>query len=83
MLTGLAAVGTGIAWVAIDGRTNCSPSPGGVCELVYDTKTLGWISIAAGAVAAGTGATLLLWKGKEATASAVVAPGMVSLRGRF
>ena len=82
-VAGLAAVGTGIAWVAIDGHTNCSPPAGGFCEQVYSTKTLGWISIGAGAVAAGAGATLFLWKGKEAAASVAITPGALTVHGRF
>jgi hypothetical protein len=82
-IAGLAAVGAGVAWVAVDGHTNCNPPPGGVCELVYDTKTQGWISIAAGAVAAGAGATLFFWKGKEAAATVAITPGILTLHGRF
>jgi hypothetical protein len=83
MVAGLAAIGTGIAWVAVDGRTNCAAPPGGVCELVYDTKTRGWISIATGAVAAGGGATLFFWKGKEAAGGVAVMPGGLAIHGAF
>jgi hypothetical protein len=81
-VAGVAAVGTGIAWVALDGRTNCTAPAGGICQQVYDTKTQGWVAIAAGAVAAGTGATLFLWKRGEAT-SVAIGPGALSLSGRF
>ncbi len=80
---GVAAIGTGVVWVALDGRPNCTPPAGGFCEQVYDTKTQGWISIAAGAVAAGAGATLYLWKRKTETTAVAVGPGILSLRGRF
>ena len=70
-------MGTGIAWVVVDGRTTCTAPAGGVCELVYNTKTQGWVSIAAGAVAAGAGATLFLWKGKEASGVVAIGPGMM------
>jgi hypothetical protein len=82
-VAGLAAVGTGIVWVALDGHTNCSPPAGGFCEQVYETKTLGWISIGAGAVAAGAGATLFLWKGKETTAAVAIGPGVLGFQGQF
>jgi hypothetical protein len=82
-VAGLAAVGAGIAWVVVDGRTTCNAPPGGVCELVYNTKTQGWVSIAAGAVAAGVGATLFLWKGKETSGGVAIGPGMMALHGRF
>jgi hypothetical protein len=82
-VAGLAAVGAGIAWVVVDGRTTCNAPPGGVCELVYNTKTQGWVSIAVGAVAAGAGATLFLWKGKETSGGVAVGPGMMAVQGRF
>lgn len=82
-VAGLAAIGTGIAWVVVDGRTTCNAPAGGVCELVYNTKTQGWISIAAGAVAAGAGATLFLWKGKETSGGVAIGPGMMAVQGRF
>ena len=81
-VAGVAVVGTGIAWVALDGRTSCTAPAGGVCQQVYDTKTQGWVAIAAGAVAAGTGATLFLWKRGEGTRVAI-GPGVLSLSGRF
>jgi hypothetical protein len=83
VVAGLAAVGTGIGWVAIDGHTNCNPPPGGRCDQVYDTKTQGWIAIVGGAVAIAGGATLFLWKGGEHTTSVAVGPGSLVLRGSF
>lgn len=82
-VAGLAAVGTGIAWVIIDGRPTCTAPAGAVCELSYNTKTQGWVSIAAGAVAAGAGATLFFWKGKERSTGVAVGPGTMALQVRF
>jgi hypothetical protein len=82
-VVGLAAVGAGIAWVAVDGHTNCSAPPGGWCDSVYNTKTQGWIAIGAGAVAVGAGATLFLWKGRESTTAVGIAPGSLTLRTAF
>lgn len=81
-IAGVAAMGAGITWVVLDGRTNCTAPPGGVCQQVYDTKTQGWAAIAAGAVAAGTGATLFLWKRNEVSGVAI-GPGILSMHGRF
>ena len=80
---GLGAVGTGIAWLAVDGHPNCPSTTVGRCPTAYDTKTYGWISIAAGAVGAGAGATLFFWKGRETTAAVAVGPGVLAFYGRF
>jgi hypothetical protein len=82
-VAGLASVGVGIEWVAIDGHTNCNPPPGGRCDQLYDTKTQGWIAIVGGAVAIAGGATLFLWKGGEHRTSVAVGPGSLVLRGSF
>jgi hypothetical protein len=80
---GAAAIGVGIGWVIVDGRPNCDAPPGAVCRHLHDTKTQGWIAIAAGGAAAGAGATLLLWPAKERTTAIVIAPGGIGLAGRF
>jgi hypothetical protein len=82
-VAGLAAIGAGIGWIAVDGRTNCNPPPGGWCEQVYDTGTRGWIALGAGVVAAGVGTTLFLWKGKDAGAAIAVAPRGVAISAQF
>lgn len=82
-VVGLATVGTGIGWMVVNGRTNCSAPPGGFCEQVYNTKTQGWVAIAAGAVAVGAGATLFLWKGKDTSAGIAIGPESLTLHGQF
>ena len=67
-VAGVAAVGTGIAWVVLDGRTNCTPPAGGICQQVYDTKTQGWVADRSRRSGCGDGATLFLWKRGEAPA---------------
>jgi hypothetical protein len=80
---GLATIGTGVAWVAVDGHPSCASPTVGRCPTVYDTKTDGWISIAVGAVGAGAGATLFFWTGRETTPAVAVGPGMLAFYGRF
>jgi hypothetical protein len=77
-----AALATGIAWLAIDGRPTCDPPAGGTCYWVRDTKTQGWIAIGAG-VAAGIGGGLFLWKGRSSEAHLVAGPGLMGAAGTF
>ena len=78
----LAAVGTGIAWVAIDGNPSCDAPPGAVCQHVYNTKVQGWVAIGAG-VAGGVVGGLLLWSSRRSTSSLDIGPGSVRLQARF
>jgi hypothetical protein len=82
---GLAAVGTGIAWLVIDGRPTCSAPSGAVCQNVYDTSTQGWVAVGIGVAAVGAGATLLLWPRRDATSRVGlnVGPRSLALAGRF
>jgi hypothetical protein len=80
---GAAAVGVGVGWLIVDGRPSCDASAGAVCKNLYDTKKQGWIAVAAGGVAAGAGATLLLWPSKARSATIVVAPDGIGLAGQF
>jgi hypothetical protein len=77
-----AALATGIVWLAIDGNPTCSAPSGTVCQHLYDTKTQGWLAIAAGA-AAGVGGGLLLWQGHERRATVGLGPGAFSLAAAF
>jgi hypothetical protein len=82
---GLAAAGTGVAWLVVDGRPTCSAPAGSVCQNLYDTSTQGWLAVGIGVAALGSGATLLLWpeRGGSARAGLNVGPGALMLTGRF
>jgi hypothetical protein len=77
-----AALVTGTVWLAVDGNGTCDPPGGARCLRVYDTKASGWVALAVGA-AAGVGGGILLWKGRHTDASVALAPGILSLGGRF
>jgi hypothetical protein len=83
---GLAAVGTGIGWLVVDGRPTCSAPSGTVCQKLYDTKTQGWVAVGIGAAAGAGGATLILWPGHTAASGQVglnVGPRALGLAGTF
>jgi len=77
-----AALATGIAWVVIDGDPTCSAPSGTVCRHLYDTKTQGWIAVAAG-VGAGIGGGLLLWQGRPREPSVAIGLGTFTLSRAF
>jgi len=82
---GLAAAGTGIAWLIVDGRPTCDAPLGSVCQNLYDTKTQGWLAVGIGGAAAVAGATLLLWPGRDSTTRVGlnIGPSSLTLTGRF
>lgn len=82
---GLAAVGTGIAWLAMDSDPTCSAPSGAVCQNLYDTKTQGWAAIGVGVGVAGAGAALLLWPTRDARSGLGLNLGLhsVTFTGRF
>ncbi len=80
---GVAGVGVGAAWLAMDGRPSCDAPSGTVCKHLYDTKTQGWVALGVGLAAAGAGATLLVWPAGDRSVAAVVGPGSLALSGRF
>jgi hypothetical protein len=65
-LVGLAGVGLGIGWLAVDGRPTCNAPAGGLCEHLYDTKGEGWVALGVGAAALAVGTTILLWPSEHA-----------------
>jgi hypothetical protein len=77
-----AALATGIVWLAIDGRPECSPPAGATCYWVRDTKTQGWIAVGTG-VALGVAGGVLLWQGRSTEAHLVAGPGVVGAAGTF
>ena len=54
-----------------------------VYRLRDDADSVCYLKIAAGAIAAGAGATLFLWKGKETSGGVAIGPGMMAVQGRF
>jgi hypothetical protein len=81
-----AALTTGIVWESVDGNPACdipATAPAGSrCGRVYDTKSLGWIAIGAGA-AAGVAGGILIWKGRERELQLGMGPGTLDAFGRF
>jgi hypothetical protein len=83
----VAALTTGIVWVAVDGNSAPCDIPstapaGSRCGRVYDTKTRGWIAIGAGA-AAGIAGGIALWKGRGSDVQVGMGPGTLNAFGRF
>jgi hypothetical protein len=72
----------GGVWLAIDGHGMCSAPSGARCQWLYDTKTQGWLSIAAGGVA-GVAGGFLLWSGRHHDVNMSAGPGDITLGGRF
>ena len=48
-ITGLAAVGAGIEFLHLNNTCSSSPGPGQLCPRLYDTTTLGYVALGAGA----------------------------------
>lgn len=86
---GLIAAGAGlatwgIAWIAIERNDPCATSAPS-CNNVSDAKTAGWLLTAGGAVAAGTGAVLLIMSHRASSGNVALdaTPTSLSLRGHF
>jgi hypothetical protein len=86
--TAVAALGTGITLVALDGGCSLMPTGGRPCNDFYQTKTPGWIVVGGGALLAGT--TIFLFAtehGNGTTRAAAIAPArggaLVSISGTF
>jgi Tetratricopeptide repeat len=73
---------TGIIWLAVDGNNVCSPPAGSRCMRVYDTKTQGWVTAGAGAVAGVVGG-ILLWQGHQSETHVDLGLGTVTAGGTF
>jgi hypothetical protein len=77
-----AAIGTGVAWLAINGDPDCGAPAGSVCHHLYDTKTQGWVAVGAGAAAGAAGA-FLIWSVRRVPVGVAFGPGSLALVGRF
>jgi Tetratricopeptide repeat len=75
-------IATGIIWVAVDGNNACSPPAGKRCMNVYNTKTQGWITAGAGAVAGVVGG-ILLWQGHQSETRIGLGLGTLTAAGTF
>jgi hypothetical protein len=75
-------IATGIVWVAMDGRDTCNPPPGDRCLRVYDTKTQGLITGAAGVVAGAVGG-ILVWQGHHSDTRLGLGYGTLTASGTF
>jgi hypothetical protein len=81
---GVAAIATGLVWVAVDSDVTCDPAPRGTCRHLYNTWLQGWLAIGAGAVLVGSGAGLLLWRGHHQQVAAItVGPTSLFAAGQF
>jgi hypothetical protein len=76
------AIATGAVWVVLDGHPSCPANQVTRCELAYDTKLQGWLTIGAG-IAAGTAGGILLWSARQAPATVAAGPGSIAFTGRF
>jgi hypothetical protein len=76
-------IATGIVWVAMDGHDTCNlPSPVDRCMRVYDTKTQGLITGAAGIVAGAVGG-ILVWQGHHSDTRLGLGYGALTASGTF
>jgi hypothetical protein len=75
-------IATGIVWVAMDGHDTCNPPPGDRCLRVYDTKTQGLITGAAGVVAGAVGG-ILVWQGHHSDTRLGLGYGTLTASGTF
>lgn len=89
-VVGLTGVGLGIGWLAVDNRMTCDAPPGGICQHLYDTKTLGWVSLGVGAAMTAAGALLVLWPSGHPSSSEsnrtpglAIGPGSLAFSTRF
>jgi hypothetical protein len=78
MLAGLAAIGVGGYYIAVDGEPACNR-----CDWVRDTEKFGLPVAVAGGVALAGGAGLLAWSYWSGSSEIAVAPGQLRMAGRF
>lgn len=76
-VVGLTGVGLGIGWLTVDNRPTCDAPAGGICHHLYDTKTLGWVSLGLGAAITAAGVALVLWPSRHS--SSVESPHAMAL----
>jgi hypothetical protein len=84
-VAGLAAVGIGIYYIAVDGNVATSSSAGshpGI--LVRDTSKWGWTLVGVGGVAALAGTSMFIWGRDDGTqVEVVMGPASLGLHGKF
>ena len=80
-VAGAGTLAWGIAWIAVDGRRNCSGGPPATCATTYDTGTPG-ILLAVGGGTLALAGSLLLYSGLHPAASNVTL-GMTTHSLRF
>jgi hypothetical protein len=84
-VVGLAALGVGIYYIAVDGNVSKSSSAGnhqGI--LLRDTSKWGWTLLGVGGVAALAGSSMFVWGRDDGTqAEVVMGPASLGLHGKF
>jgi hypothetical protein len=86
---GLAGIGVGAYYVAVDGNTVETNQPTGAGAkphpvIVRDTGKWGWTFLGVGAVAALAGTAMMIWGGDDGTSvSVAVGPASLGLQGKF
>jgi hypothetical protein len=75
-------IATGVVWVVMDGHNTCNASPPDRCLRVYDTKTQGLITGAAGVVA-GVAGGILVWQGRHSDTRLGLGYGTLTASGTF
>lgn len=79
---GVAAIVSGVVWLAVDGNGTCDPPAGGVCPKRYNTDVQGWLAIGGGAAAAAGGG-ILLYRSSRSSMSLSLSPFGAAAVGRF
>jgi len=78
LVVGAAAVaGGGVLWLRQNNKPACDPPPGAVCERLYDTTLVGWLTIA-GAIEMALGGTLLMILYRDRGNSVAMSPTGIS-----
>jgi hypothetical protein len=78
LVVGAAAVaGGGVLWLRKNDQPACSAPPGAVCEKLYDTTLVGWLTIAA-AIEMAMGGTMLMVLYRDRGNSVAMSPSGIS-----
>jgi hypothetical protein len=83
-VAGLAAIGIGIYYIAVDGNASESSSTADHPIILRDTSKWGWTLAGVGGVAALAGASMFIWGRDDGThVDVVMGPTSVGLHGKF
>ena len=78
LILGAAAVaGGGVLWLRQNDKPACDPPPGAICEQLYDTTLVGWLTIAA-SIEMALGGTMLMILYRDRGNSVAMSPTGIS-----